>query len=239
MPRTNPETVKLPNPAQRWFEWRGSEGIFRYYDKDAKANVNCKLPFTFILLNQMATIRGYNKRAKSGIYSNEVRDTRSEPFVVKMFNGEKVAEGFYAAIKDTITAKQGHFATSAYIAFKDGDKLKIGCIHFQGCSLGPWFDFVKENRNDIYKKAVVVREAKKDDSGAIEFNAPVFSLMDVKPETDDEAGKLQEQLKEFHAKYFAQPVAKVAQPEPGEEPQPNPPDEPQEEPTTVGDDVPF
>lgn len=244
MPRTTPETSRLANPAERFFEWRGGDGCFRYYDKVKKENVNCKIPFVFILLNQFATIGGYNKKLKTGIYSNEVRDTRVEPFVVKMFNGEKIAEGLYADIKEKVVFKSGHFVTSAYIAYKDGDALKIGNIKFQGCSLGPWFDFVKKCGDDLYKKAVVVKEVKHDDSGEIEFNSPVFSLLDVKQETDDAAGLLQAELKEYHEKYFARTTnARVAEPEsqqdhPSEENQEAPEEHQAEEPVEE-DSVPF
>jgi hypothetical protein len=192
-----------PNPCERWFEWKGKTGTVCYYDKEKKENITVKQPFTFIVLNQMATIRGYNKAMKSGIYSNEVRNVSDSPLLVKTYAGDKIAEGFYAAIKDTIVAKKGHYCTNCYIAFKDADLMRIGCIQFQGCSLGPWIDFVKPNKKALYSKAVTIKQGVKDVSGDVEFVPPMFSLLDIKKETDDVAGTLQEELKQYFDEYFA------------------------------------
>src|SRR5580693_279783 len=105
MSRSNPQAGRTPNPAKRWYEFKGKKGVFQYYDPKKEENIIEKLPFVFIVLDVNATIRGYNKKAKSGIYSNEVRDTRAEPFVVKMFNGTKIASGLYGDIKDAVVAK--------------------------------------------------------------------------------------------------------------------------------------
>jgi hypothetical protein len=208
MSRSNPNADRIPNPAERFFEWKGGDGgHLQYYDKDKKENITVKTPFTFIVLDQLATIRGYNKPMKTGLYANEVRDTRAERLVVKYFTGGKVAEGFYAEIKDEIKAAHGHFVSNVYVAFKDGKALKLGAIQFQGCSLSPWFDFVKENRSELYKQSVTINKGKLNDEGKIEFTPPVYSLKAVSPETDEAAKVLDAQLQEFLKGYFSRTVA--------------------------------
>ena len=120
MSRSNPQE-HLSNPAVRWFEWNGEKGVIRFYDKDAKTNVDVPLPFTFLLLDQLATVRGWHDASASGIYANEVRDTTKDTLVVKSFKGGTIAEGLYKDIKadvnePRVTAKtSGHFSEGSTI----------------------------------------------------------------------------------------------------------------------------
>jgi hypothetical protein len=208
-----------PNPASRRFEWKGKAGALQYYDKQKQENVPVKLPFTFILLDRTATVTGYNKKAKTGIYANEVRDTRSDPFVVKMFQGGIVAQGVWADIKDKVTSRAmgGCFALNCYMAFKDGEDLKIGVIKMSGCALGPWFEFEKEHRKlvespsggdkvqEIYAKAIVMKKGEANDAGEIAFVPPVFSVAAIAEETNTAALELDGQLQSYLTGYFGKP----------------------------------
>lgn len=87
MSRSNP-TDGIKNPATRWFEWAGGdEGGIKHYDKEAKADVKVALPFTFLLLDELSTVKGWHEPSESGIYANEVRDTRQDALVVRAFKG--------------------------------------------------------------------------------------------------------------------------------------------------------
>lgn len=213
MSRSNPQ-VDNPNPATRWFEWKSTEKKFSFYDKTKEENILVNLPFTFILLDRTATVRGYSKKQQSGIHSNEVKDTRSEPLVVKFFKGPAIAQGLWADIKDTVTARGGKFAVNAYIAYRQDKELKIGAIQMTGCAVGAWFDFEKAHRKDIYEKAIRVASSELDNSGDVAFNRPVFTLADVTAETNAEAVALDKQVQEYFAGYFKRP--KVQQTESGE-----------------------
>ena len=127
MSRSNPHENGLTNPAVRWYEWNGEHGTVRYYDKDAKQNVEVGSDFTFMLLDQLGSVRGWHDASESGIYSNEVKDTRQEVLVVKSFKGGVLAEGIYKDIKDRINTLGGQFVANCYIAFKGTDGgLDIG-----------------------------------------------------------------------------------------------------------------
>jgi hypothetical protein len=248
MSRSNPQNEN-PNPATRWFEWKSTEKCFSFYDKATEQNILIKLPFTFILLDRTATVRGYSKKQQSGIHSNEVKDTRSENLVVKFFKGPAIAQGLWADIKDTVTARGGKFAVNAYIAYKEGKDapLKIGAIQMVGCAVGAWFDFEKAHRKDIYEKAIRVASSELDESGDVSFNRPVFTLADVTAETNAEAVALDKAVQEYFAGYFKRP--KVQQTESNERgnahaPQPQGKPEPGEPlegdgPPTDDTDVPF
>ena len=231
MSRSNP-TDNSPNPSERWMEWKGKDGHLEFYDKAKKEAVNVPLPFTFILLDRTATVRGYNNRLKSGIYSNEVRDTRSDRFVVKLFAGGIMAEGVWADIKDKVTARSagGVFAINNYIAFKHGNEIKLGAIQMSGCSLSPWFDFEKEHRapvedpsnpgktiQELFARAVVMTRGTPNTSGDVPFVPPAFALTDIKPDTNAKAIELDRRLQQYLEGYFKR--TKIQQVEtPGETP---------------------
>lgn len=201
-----------------------------YYDKEKKESIPVKDGFTFMVLDSLSTVKGYNKKAKSGIYANEVRSTKKEPFHVKLFDGTDIAQGLWQDIKEKVSYNKGKFASSVYIAYKDGDDLKMGNITFTGCSLGPWIDFYKENRDAANSKAVSIRKGEVDTSGDVEFTPPVFSVKDITEETNEQAKELDRQLQTYLSS------RSTAAPEPEEElqePRGNPDAQPE------GDEIPF
>jgi hypothetical protein len=131
---------------------------------------------------------------------------KSETLTVKSFKGGLIAEGTYGNIHDTIVASGGKYCASVYIAYKDSEGFKIGNIQFTGSSLGGWFEFRKESKNDLYSKAVQLTGKTEAKKGATKYYVPVFKLIDVSQETDDIAGKLQEELKAYHKEYFSKTI---------------------------------
>jgi len=201
MSRSNP-TQDLPHPCSRWFEWSGGSGIVRYYDKTAKENVEVGSDFTFILLDKLCTIKGWHDASDSGIYSNEVRDQRAETMVVKAFKGGVIAEGLYSQIRDRVNAAGGNFTQNLYIAFKVGNELQIGSIQFKGAALNAWVEFEKANRGELYEKAIRIKGFTEVQKGRITFRMPVFKLVEITPETNEEAKQLDKTLQKFLEFYF-------------------------------------
>ena len=226
MPRVA-QASKTPNPASKFFEWAGGNngGHVTYYDKLAinpetkkpGVNVLVKLPFAFILIGITSTIKGWHDGSDSAIYANEVRDTVSEPFVVKAFDGGVLATGcvlatgFYAAIRDRVAAAGGRFTTNLYLAYRDAGTLKIGCLQLHGASLNSWVEFKNASGESIWQKAVAITSFKEGKKGSIVYRTPVFTLKDLTKESDDEAGVLQEQLAKYHTEYFARTRTEAAQ----------------------------
>ena len=239
MSRSNP-TSHNQNPAEKFFEWKGSEGAIVFYDKEARENIKIPPPFKMLVLDELSTVSGYNKKAKSGIYANEVRDTRTDPFTVKLFNGEEIATGLWSEIKEKVAFKKGSFASSCYIAYRDGNEVKIGNFKISGCALGPWFDFRKKHQKEIQTKAVAVTAGERDTSGDVEFTPPEFSIIEITPEADEQAKELDKKLQEYLKGYLAKGVApKGSDKLPGEEDfsQEPPPDYPDPEPNPESDDL--
>lgn len=203
MSRSNPNENGIPNPAVRWFEWNGEHGVVRYYDKDEKKNVDVGAEFTFLLLDQLASVRGWDDASESAIYSNEVKDTRKDVLVVKSFKGGPLVEGLYKDIKDRVNTLGGQFVANCYIAFKNADgELSIGSMRFKGSALGAWMEFSKAHRADLYKKAVGIRGFQEGKKGRVVFRTPVLKVIDTTPETDQQAVGLDAELQTFLKGYF-------------------------------------
>lgn len=196
MSRSNPQ-VNAPNPAARWFEWNGETGVVRYYDKEAKKNVDVPLPFTFLVLDELASVRGWHDASESGIYSNEVRDTTKDLLVVKTFKGGTLAEGYYKAIKDRVNAEGGQFVANCYVAVKLDGGLTLCSIRFKGAALGAWMEFRKANRGLLYERAVRIVGFKEGKKGRIIFRVPTFELKDAAKETNEQAIGLDKTLQAY------------------------------------------
>jgi hypothetical protein len=211
MSRSNP-TQENPNPSQRWFSWSGSNGEVKYYDKQEKKDVVVGSNFQFLLLDSLSTIKGWHDPSESGIFSNEVRDTRSDMFVVKSFKGGILAEGFYGQIKDRVNSIGGKFTTNLYIAFKGEAGLEIGCISFSGAALSAWMEFSKKNRSAIFESAVKIKGSVDGQKGKVKFKTPVFELTPSLPETNDAAAELDKTLQAYFKSYLSRAKGDQAKP---------------------------
>lgn len=238
MSRSNP-TTDNPNPSTRWMSWSGSEGTLSYFDKAAKEEVSIGSDFTFLLLDVLNSVTGWHEPSESRIYSNEIRDTRTDTFAVKSFKGGELLQGLYKDIRDRVSSIGGKFNSNLYVAYKDGDELKIGTISFSGAALGVWMDFSKENRSDLYKKAIRINGFTDGKKGAVKFRTPKFFLVDTTPETDEKAQTLDKVLQEYMKDYLAKPrsVAQNVEDHSGFDPEPPAPEDIDWE--SEADQVPF
>lgn len=210
MSRSNP-TDQGTHPCSRWHEWDGSVGQVRYYDKQTKKNIPISGDFVFILLDQLSVIKGWHDASDSGITSNEVRDTTTDPFVVRAFEGGVLASGIYQAIRDKIVSVGGHFTTNCYIAFKDGAVLSIGSLQLKGAALNAWVEFKKKHRAELYTKAIKISGYEEGKKGKITFRMPKFSVVDISPETNEKAMALDTTLQYYLDRYLSKPRQEQAE----------------------------
>lgn len=208
---SNPD-ADIKNPAVRFFQWKGGKGEIEYYDKEAKESVTVPMPFTFIVLDQLNTVSGFSDEAQSSYYSNEVRNSILQPFVVRL--GKAIAAtGLWTDIKKS--GLQGvKFAKSVYIAFKDeSGEFVIGNLKLLGSSLN-WFDFCKNN--NLYDIAVSIADKEKAKKGSNEYFTPVFKANPLTDESRTKAKELDETLQHYLGVYFsrsASPADEMAQAE--------------------------
>jgi hypothetical protein len=261
MSRSNP-TDAVRNPSTRWFEWSGGHdgGFVRWYDKEAKVDVKVEPPFTFLLLDELSTVKGWHEASESGIYANEVRDTRQVVLVVKSFKGGELASGLYADIRDRVAAIGGYYCASLYVAFKDGADLRLGNLVLKGVAAGAWMEFKRnaptkktpdgKSVRAFYVDAVRIASFEEGKKGKVVFRTPVFSLATVSEETNQQAAALDAELQGFLIEYLKRPKAEAAAKPQGVEEPATPPEQRAPEPALNGragtatdpafeDDIPF
>lgn len=194
------------NPATKFFEWKSNEKTFVYFDKDTKTNVSIELPFKFLVLDELHTIKGWNDATESGIYANEVKFISRDEMIVKPFKGNEIARGLYNHIKEKAKAAGGHYVKSIYIMLEDGS---IANLQLKGAACQAWGDFTAKSKTrlvDEWVSVVGFDEAKK---GSVKYTTPIFgylcSLDGAEADLADDAfNMLEAYLKTYLAK--AEPV---------------------------------
>lgn len=220
MSRSNP-TEGVRNPSTRWFEWAGGSdgGFVRWYNKETKEHVRIESPFVFLLLDELSTVKGWHEASESSIYANEVRDTRQEVLVVRSFEGGELASGIYTSIRDRIVALGGHYCASIYLAYKDGDSLKIGNLNLKGAAAGAWMEFKRsapakkdaagKSTRAYFVDAVKIGAYEQLKKGATVYRVPTFSLTPVSEATNQQAVALDTELQAFLTDYLKRPKAEA------------------------------
>lgn len=200
---SNPE---LTNPAKHFFEWKGGEGKLQFYDKEKKENVIVPLPFEFIPIDQLATITGHSKLAKSNYYSNEVRSTVKNEFVIKL-KGQTVFTGLYKNDQGIAQVPKGAgFTASIYIVHKtkSGEYI-MGNIKANGSALSAWIEFSK-NKIVGNGKAVMTKGAMQT-SAVGDFYPPEFKYEHLTPEDFKAAMEADKELQIYLNQYLSAPKA--------------------------------
>lgn len=198
------------NPATKFLSWKSDEKTFSYYDKDIaeslkgsseeeikeKANVKLNLPFKFLVLDELALVRGWSESLKGNIISNEVkfigRETISAKVYHKNIKGEKVsteiAKGIYKDIKEKVNTAGAKYHKSIYVMLEDGT---LANIQLKGGAVKVWGEFTQKTKQRLPDEWIVVKESKQEKNGGVKYNVPVFaferSLSEGEAEMADEA----------------------------------------------------
>jgi len=194
------------NPATKFVEWKSNDKAFNYYDKESKQNVSIPLPFKFLVLDELHTIKGWNDASSSQINSNEVKFISRDEMNVKPFKGNEIAKGLYKDIKEKVKAAGGHYVKSVYCMLEDGS---IANLQLKGAACQSYGDFTAKTRSRLTDEWVVVDKAIEGKKGAVKYTTPGFafekSLSDSEADLADEAyNVLEAYLKTYLAK--AEPI---------------------------------
>jgi hypothetical protein len=192
------------NPTTKYFEWKSDDKCFAYYDKDKKENVKIELPFKFLTLMEFHTIKGWNDKNQSGVYSNEVKSIGNDELNVRLFKGNQSVKGIYKEIKDTIIAMGGHYTKSIYVMLEDGT---IANINIKGSGVQSWGDFTQKTRSRLSDEWIEVANAIELKKGKVNYSIPEFkfatSLNDKESNLADHAYN---ELKSYIDGYLAKQI---------------------------------
>ena len=196
------------NPATKFFEWKSNDKAFSYYDKEQSKNILVPLPFKFLVLDELHSVKGWNDATQSGIFSNEVKFISKETMTVKPFKGNEIAKGLYKDIKEKVVSAGGHYVKSIYVMLEDGT---LANLQLKGSAVQEWGEFTKKTRNRLPDEWVVVKSTKEGKKGAVKYSMPEFnferSLSDAEVEQADEVFTvLEAYLKTYLAKAEPEPI---------------------------------
>ena len=210
MSRSN--NTEFPNPAKRFYTWDGENGGFKYFDKnrgEKGERVSVPLPFRFLVLDTLSTIKGFNDADQSGYWSNEIRDIKKDILTVRTKTGI-VSKGLYEQVITDRNCTGAKFCQSVYCAIKaDDGTLEICNIQMTGAALSAWIDFRKKNK--VYEGAVEVSEMNEGKKGKTKYQIPVFKKIEVTPDTDEVAKGLDKELQAYLIQYFIKTREEIAQ----------------------------
>jgi hypothetical protein len=194
------------NPSTKFIEWKSNDKCFSFYDRETSANVSISLPFKFLVLDELHTVKGWNDASSSQINSNEVKFISRDEMTVKPFKGNEIAKGLYKDIKERIKAAGGHYVKSVYCMLEDGS---IANLQLKGAACQSYGDFTAKTRSRLTDEWVVVAKAIDGKKGAVKYTTPGFefdkSLSESEADLADEAfNTLEAYLKTYLTK--AEPI---------------------------------
>lgn len=161
------------NPATKFLEWKSNDKSFEYYNKEEQKKVQVSLPFKFLVLDELHTIKGWNDASSSNIFSNEVKYISKEPMTVKPFKGNEIAKGLYKDIKDKVVTAGGHYTKSIYIMLESGE---LANLQLKGSAVQKWGNFTQKTRNRLADEWILVSKAIEGKKGAVKFFTPDFGF---------------------------------------------------------------
>lgn len=185
------------NPAKRFLELRN--GGISYYDKSTQENVAVETPFEFIVLDQLATIKGWSDADESGYWSNEVRSVGRDSLTVRTSKGAKET-GLWRDIKGSANVAGARYHASIYIAHQSTDGMAIANLSLKGAALNAWIEFTQKNR--VSSNKVVLSEWADGKKGAVTYKIPVFEAVEMTEAEKSEAVKLDKELQNYLNEYF-------------------------------------
>lgn len=210
------------NPATKFIDWKSNDKSFSFYDKNLASELKAKgkskdeikelatvkipLPFKFLALDEMHTVKGWSDSCQSAIYSNEVKFISKEILTVKPFKGNEIAKGLYSEIKEKVKVAGAHYVKSIYIMLEDGS---LANLQLKGASCQSWGDFTNKKHSRLPDEWVTVKKSIEGKKGAVKYFTPNFEFEKSLSESEmilaDEAfGILEVYLKAYLVK--AEPV---------------------------------
>lgn len=185
------------NPAK--FFMKVNKGSVVYYDKETQENIKVPTPFEFIVLDQLATIKGWSDADESGFWSNEVRKVGSDTLTVRTSRGMKES-GIWRDIKTSPELAGAKYHSSVYIAHKSKDGMVISNIVFTGAALNAWIEFTQKHR--VNSNKVVLASWADAKKGSVSYKTPVFEAVKLTDEEKAEGIELDKQLQAYLNEYF-------------------------------------
>jgi predicted transcriptional regulator len=194
MSRSN--NVKTVNPARIVLRWSSEKKCFKAYNRETKDKFDIKIPFAFIVLDQLQRVTGYNENAGEGIFSNMVKETEAGIFKVKCYKANDFPIiGKWKDIKEKVSSRGGKWAKVifAMAKTKKDDDFEIMEIELSGAAVSSYINTLK----DPYDGAVIVSKTEQGKKGSVTYTYPVFERKDITKDLEEKAKIMDVELQEY------------------------------------------
>ncbi len=174
------------NPCRFKITWKSSTKSFSAYDLVQKVTVD--LPSNqFTVVAETITIAGFNQEQNLGIFSNEIKNTKTEKLIVRTKNGILI-EGFYTDIKDKLKLLGGNFANNVYVVLKSGE---TAYIQLSGAPLKVWFELKEKHKGTLLMTnwITIGKDANTGKKGSVTYHTPILTLASPLTAKENEASE--------------------------------------------------
>lgn len=210
---TGGENIK--NPATKFLSWKSNDKEFSYYDKDKEENVSVKLPFKFLFLKQLQSVKGWSDALGGSIISNEVEFVGKQELNVTCYHknnkGEQakttIAKGLYKDIKDAVVSAGAKYHKSIYVMLEDGT---LANLQLKGACVKEWGDFFNRSKSRLADEWVIVEDTKDGKKGAVKFSTPNFKFeRSISDSESENADAIFDELDTYLQQYLTKPVEEI------------------------------
>lgn len=203
--------IKLTDPAQKILQWKSEEGYFQIIDlSNPEIKIKINPPLSFIVLDELQTIKGWSTKYDTGIYSNMWKGSEPGFFKVKINKSggnDFPIVGHWKQIKEKVKAAGGYWVKIIYALIKVKDNnsktnLELVKIELKGLAVKAYMDYVK----NPYVGAIEVKEVITEKKLGKTFVFPKFQSVvfkdEIKDKMEETAMKWDEKLQEYLTDYF-------------------------------------
>lgn len=212
------DTIK--NPATKFLSWKSNDKAFSYYDKETQENVIVNLPFKFLFLDQLQSVKGWSDALSGQIISNEVKTVSDQELNVVCYHknakGEPtkttIAKGLYSQIKDAVVSAGAKYHKSVYVMLEDGS---LANLQFKGACVKEWSEFFNRSKKRLADEWIIVESAKDGKKGAVKFTTPDFKFeRSISDSESEQADAVFDELDEYLKQYLKKPITNIEVKEP-------------------------
>lgn len=184
---TNKNASKVKSPV-RYYVTFGGDGVFSYWDSEAKTRVTLGSEVEFIVMDTRSAITGWNDDAAARVYSNRVKSTVKEELTVRC-GASTLVKGMYADVKEKIKAVGGKFCTEVFALMNIGGEFEPVQLDLSGASLGCWMTFIDELGGPwaVYAFKVTTSLGDQKKKGSVKFFEVKFATAELDAELNEAA----------------------------------------------------
>lgn len=184
------QTGAPKSPIKKYISWQGSEGYWKYRQKQEDgSNITMSLGENIFIVPMVIfnCVSGWNSQLEVGVRSNEVLHLGKELAVFA--GGSEIARGNWKDIKNKVVAMDGNFTIRMYaMLMEKGKDSEMVVLDLSRSSLIPFYELKqKAQAGDLLKLG---KNATAQKNGGVTYFIPTIENKGQKEQTKADAMKL-------------------------------------------------